>query len=138
MNYLSGFAKTWLQKSLLYTLRLSLVVDHVFFLFIATFYSFNRYRIGHSRQTLMSFSLAINLLPTAPHPPPKKMFFILPIILSVCQFEISTRIRLNSALIVACLRVFLAALSKVFQKASLSLMKEQFSRLVKSAASNIF
>ena len=31
-----------------------------------------------------------------------------------------------------------AALSKVFRKASLSLMKEQFSRLAKSAASNIF
>ena len=31
-----------------------------------------------------------------------------------------------------CLRVFLAALSKVFRKASLSLMKEQFSRLAKS------
>ena len=37
-----------------------------------------------------------------------------------------------------CLRVVLAALSKVFCKASLSLMKEQFSRLAKSAASNIF
>ena len=35
-------------------------------------------------------------------------------------------------------RVFLAALSKVFRKASLSLMKEQFSRMAKSAASNIF
>ena len=50
----------------------------------------------------------------------------------------SERIRLNSALIVGCLRGFLAALSKVFRKASLSLMKEQFSRLAKSAASNIF
>ena len=58
--------------------------------------------------------------------------------MSVCQFEISARIRLNSALVVGCLRGFLAALSKVFQKASLSLMKEQFSRLAKSAASNIF
>ena len=67
------------------------------------------------------------------------MFFITShIILSVCQFEINARIRLNSALIVGCLRVFLAALSKVFRKASLSLMKEQFSRLAKSAASNIF
>ena len=32
--YLSGFAKTWLQKSLLYTLWLSLVVEHVFFFFV--------------------------------------------------------------------------------------------------------
>ena len=37
-----------------------------------------------------------------------------------------------------CLRVFLAALTKVFRKASLSIMKELFSRLAKSAASNIF
>ena len=81
--------------------------------------------------------MAIDLLP---HPRPPKFFFFgyLPIILSVCQFEMSDRIRLNSALIVGCLRVFWAALSKVFRKASLSLMKEQFSRLAKSAASNIF
>ena len=32
----------------------------------------------------------------------------------------------------------MAAVSKVFRKASLSLMKEQFSRLEKSAAFNIF
>ena len=77
--------------------------------------------------------------PPPPPPPPIKIFFgYLPIILSVCQFEMSERIRLNSALMVDCLRVFLAALSKVFRKASLSLMKEQFSRLAKSAASNIF
>ena len=43
------------------------------------------------------------------------------------------RIGLNSALIVGCLRVFLAALSKVFRKAWLSLMKEQFARLAKSS-----
>ena len=43
----------------------------------------------------------------------------------------------TSVLIVGCLGVFLAALNKVFRKASLSLMKEQFSRLSKSAASNI-
>ena len=36
------------------------------------------------------------------------------------------------------IRIFLAALSKVFPKASLSLMKEQVSRLAKSAAPNIF
>ena len=48
--------------------------------------------------------------------------------------------RLNSALIVDCLRFFFLApaLSKVFRKASSSLMKEQSSRLSKSAASNIF
>ena len=46
-------------------------------------------------------------------------------------------IRLIPALVVE-FRVFLAALSKVFRKASLSLMKEQFSRMAKSAASNIF
>ena len=83
----------------------------------------------------MIFSLAIHL----PPPPKKKERFLwLPIILSVCQFEISARIRLNSALGVGCLRVFLAALSKVFRKASLSLMKEQVSRLAKSAPSNVF
>ena len=60
--YLSGFAKTWLQKSLL----LSLVVEHVFHSY---FFFFNRCRIAHSRETLMSFSPAINLLPN-------KMFFI--------------------------------------------------------------
>ena len=31
--YLSRFAKTWLQKSLLYTFWLSLVVEYVFFFF---------------------------------------------------------------------------------------------------------
>ena len=56
----------------------------------------------------------------------------------VDQFEISACIRLIPALVVGCLRVFLAALSKVFRKASLSLMKEQFSRMAKSAASNFF
>jgi len=80
------------------------------------------------------YRLVINLT----LPPSKESFSYLPIILSVCQFEISARIRLNSAFIVGCLKVFLAALSKVFQKASLSLMKEQFSRLAKSATSNIF
>ena len=58
--------------------------------------------------------------------------------LSVCRLEVSTHTGLNSALIVGCLRAFLAALIKVFRKASLSLMKEQFSGLAKSAASNIF
>ena len=48
VNYLSGFAKTWLQISLLNTLWLSRVVEHVFFV-IVTFYVFYRYRIGHSR-----------------------------------------------------------------------------------------
>ena len=42
--------------------------------------------------------------------------------LSVCQFEFSACIRLNSALIVGCLRYSLAALSEVFRKASLSLI----------------
>ena len=74
--------------------------------------------------------------PAPPPPPKKKCFSELPIILSVCQFEISGRIRLNSALIAGC--PFLAALSKVFRKASISLIKEQFSRLAKSAVSNIF
>ena len=74
-----------------------------------------------------------------PPPPPKKCFLYLPIILSVCQFEISARIRLSSALIVGCCKSFLAALSKVFREASLiSLMKQQFSPLAKSAASNVF
>ena len=50
------------------------------------------------------------------------------------QFEISARIRLNSAVVVGCLRVFLAA----FRNASLTLKKEQVSRLAKSAPSNIF
>ena len=54
----------------------------------------------------MSFSLSINLLP----PPLKK----LPIILSVCQFEISARIRLNSAFIVGCLIVFFGCLEQSF------------------------
>ena len=45
--YLSRIAKTWLQKSLLYTFWLSLVVEDFFS--IVTFYLFNRYRIGHSR-----------------------------------------------------------------------------------------
>ena len=35
--YLSGFAKTWPQKSLLYILWLSLVVEHVFFSFHSFF-----------------------------------------------------------------------------------------------------
>ena len=73
--YLSGFAKTWLQKSLLYTLSLSLVMEHVFlfvcfFFSLVSFYLFNQYWIGKHRQTLMSFSLSINLLP----PPPLKNF----------------------------------------------------------------
>ena len=51
------------------------------------------------------------------------------------EFEICAGNRLNSARIVNCLRVFLAALSKVkfIRKASSSLMKEQVSRLTKSA-----
>ena len=57
--------------------------------------------------------------------------------MSVCKLYIYI-IRLNSALIVGCFTVFVAAVSKVFRKASLSLMKEQFSRLEKSAAFNIF
>ena len=67
--------------------------------------------------------------PPPPRPPHKrKRFSELPIILSVCQFEISIEIsvihiRLNSVLVVGCLRVF---------------MKEQVSRLAKSAASNTF
>ena len=74
--YLSGFAKTWLQKSLLYTLSLSLVMEHVFlfvcfFFSLVSFYLFNQYWIGKHRQTLMSFSLSINLLPP---PPPLKNF----------------------------------------------------------------
>ena len=48
----------------------------------------------------MSFSLAINL------PPPPKKSFSFPIILSVCQFEISVHIRLNSALVVGCVGFF--------------------------------
>ena len=69
--YLSGFAKTWLQKSLLYTLSLSLVMEHVFlfvcfFFSLVSFYLFNQYWIGKHRQTLMSFSLSINLLPPPP------------------------------------------------------------------------
>ena len=59
--------------------------------------------------------------------PRKKNFFITchnP--LRVCRLEISARIILNSALTVGCLTLILAALSNVFRKASLSLMKEQF------------
>ena len=44
----------------------------LFFFLIVTFYLFNRYRIGHSRLTLLSFSQAINLLPL---PPLKKNVF---------------------------------------------------------------
>ena len=47
-------------------------------------------------------------------------------------------VRLNSALIVGCLRGFFGCIEQWFRRASLSLMKEQFSRLGKSAASNIF
>ena len=72
----------------------------------------------------MSFSVAINLLPPPPPPPPthtlrKKDAFpnFQYIILSVCQFEISARIRLNWALVVGYLIDFLVALSKVFCKA---------------------
>ena len=52
------------------------------------------------------------------------------------EFEICAGNRLNSARMVNCLRVFLAALSKVkfIRKASSSLMKEQVSRLTKSAS----
>ena len=60
----------------------------------------------------MKFSLAINLPPLPS--PPKKTLFIPSIILSVCQFEISTRIRLTSTLVVGCLGIFLAALRKGF------------------------
>ena len=135
------YISVWICKnmateiSLIYPLTES--CSGAFFLysyFKANFYSFNRYRKSHSRQTLMNFSLAISLLP--PPSPPQIFFSELPIILSVCQFKISVRIRLNSALILSC--PFLAALTKIFRKASIRLMKEQFSRLAKSAASNIF
>ena len=97
------------------------------------------YLIGTGKATvdrLWWFSHWLLTYCPAPPPPQKNCFSELPIILSVCQFEIGARIRLNSALIVGC--PFLAALSKVFRKASISLIKEQFSRLAKSAVSNIF
>ena len=64
----------------------------------------------------MKFSLAVNLTPPPhlPFIPPKKTLFIPSIILSVCQFEISTRIRLTSTLVVGCLGIFLATLRKGF------------------------
>ena len=54
----------------------------------------------------MSFSLV-----SIYHPHPQS-FSYLPIILSLCQFEISARIRPNSALIVGCLRVFFGCLEQ--------------------------
>ena len=133
--YLSGFAKTCLQKSLLYTLWLSLVVEHFFLQLLCI------YLIGTGKARVdrlwWFFHWLLTYCPAPPSPhPPKNCFSELPIILSVCQFEIGARIRLNSALIVGC--PFLAALSKVFRKASISLIKEQFSPLAKSTVSKIF
>ena len=107
-----------------------------FFLSIVTFYLFIFYRIFTEYAAIDRLSRVSHWLLTYPPPPKKKRFLLLPIILSVN--EISARIRLNSALVMCCLRVFLAALSKVFRKASLSPMKELVSGLEKSAASNIF
>ena len=112
---------------------------------IVTFYLFNFYRIFTEYAAVDRLSRVSHRLLTYPPPkspptsPPKKTLFMTSHnSLRKCQFDISARIRLNSALVMGCLRVFLAALSKVFRKASLSLMKEQVSRLAKSAASNIF
>ena len=106
-----------------------------FFLSIVTFYLFIFYRIFTEYAAIDRLSRVSHWLLTS-SPPQKKRFLLLLIILSVN--EISARIRLNSALVMCCLRVFLAALSKVFRKASLSPMKELVSGLEKSAASNIF
>ena len=111
-----------------------------FFLSIVTFYLFNFYRIFTEYAAIGRLSRVSHWLLTypPPPPPPKKTLFITSHnSLGKCQFEISAHIRLNSALVMGCLRVFLVALSKVFRKASLSLMKEQVSRLAKSAESNI-
>ena len=133
-TYLSGFAKTWLQKSLLYTLWLSLEVEH-FFLQLLCIYLIGTGKATEDRLWWFSHWL-LTYCPVPLPPPPQNCFSELPIILSVCQFEISARFRLNSALIVGC--PFLAALSKVFRKTSITLIKEQVSRLAKSAVSNIF
>ena len=107
---------------------------------IVTFYLFNFYQIfteyaAVDRLSRVSHRLLTYPPPPHPHLPPQKTLFMTSHnSLRKCQFDI----RLNSALVMGCLRVFLAALSKVFRKASLSLMKEQVSRLAKSAASNIF
>ena len=55
--YLSGFAKTWLQKSLLYTLSLSLVMEHVF-LFVCLFFPqfLFIYSIGTGWATVTGFN----------------------------------------------------------------------------------
>ena len=110
-----------------------------FFLSIVTFYLFNFYRIFTEYAAIGRLSRVSHWLLTYPPPSPQKTLFITSHnSLSKCQFEISAHIRLNSALVMGCLRVFMVALSKVFRKASLSLMKEQVSRLAKSAESNIF
>ena len=81
--------------------------------------------------------MAINLQPP-PLPPQKTPVITSYIIRCVCQFEVSPRSRLNTALLVDILRVFffVVALSKAFRKASLSLTKEQVSRSAKSATSS--
>ena len=84
----------------------------------------------------MRFSMAINL----ERPPPPLLKNACHDFLynsRVCQLEISPRFRLNTALLVGILRVFLwLPLSKAFRKASLSLKKEQYSRLAKFAMSS--
>ena len=71
-------------------------------------------------------------------PPPSPFpaavpYLSFPIILYTMTFEISAPGRSCFPWLVDFLGFFLAACSKVFLKTSLSLMKEQFSRLAKSA-----
>ena len=68
-----------------------------------------------------------------PPSPPAIPYLSFPIILYTMTFEISERSRSCSPWSIDFLGFFLAACSKVFPKASLSLMKEQVSRLAKSA-----
>ena len=105
-----------IEISLIYLYRVSW--QSMFFLVIVTKYLF-------STAYFNTEYAGVDSLPWVSHwlKPKKEQKLFISSHNSLCvQFEISARIRLNSALIVGCLRVFLAALSKVFRKASLSLI----------------
>ena len=74
------------------------------------------------------------LFTSSPSPLPASLSYLsLTIVLYTVTFEISARFRSCFPWSVDFLGFLLAACSKVFRKASLSLMKEQVSRLAKSA-----
>ena len=111
------------------------VLDHSFF------FSFSFLMIFSAQKSPKKLQLikkdVLNMLFTSSPPHPSSPLAIIShnslLVITTMTFEISARSRRCFPWSVSFLDFFLAFCSKVFQKASLSLMKEQVSRLGKSA-----